>query len=67
MKISGLAAASSWRAIARVGLAALAALIGVLGLAIALMNPSRQDVVLLAIFLAGSGLVSLALGYLVIG
>lgn len=57
----------SWRTIPPVAAAAIAALAAALGLAVLLLNPPRQDLELLALFLAASGLLSLAAGYLAVG
>ncbi|MBI3974488.1 MAG: HAMP domain-containing protein [Chloroflexi bacterium] len=55
----------AWIVAGRLGLVALLALVAVLALAAAVLKPPRQDLELLALFLAGSGLFSLVAGALV--
>jgi signal transduction histidine kinase len=55
---------SSWRALVPLAIAAVIALVAVLGLAIIIMNPPRQDIELLALFTGLSGLLSLTVGYM---
>jgi hypothetical protein len=58
------APSSSWRALASIAAVCLLALGSVILLAVVVLNPPRQDLELLALFLAASALVSIAVGYL---
>ena len=55
---------SSWRPLASIGVILLLALGSVILLAVLILDPPRQDLELLALFLAASGLTSVAVGYL---